>query len=148
MSAAFHVRESRRSDLAALLAVWRRAVAATHDFVTAADRAAIDRAVAEDYLPGAKLLVVVDTDGAPVAFLGGSDREVESLFVDPSVHRRGVGRMLIASFAQSGDGELRVEVNEQNDGARAFYEKLGFRVVGRSGLDRQGRPYPLLQLTR
>jgi putative acetyltransferase len=84
----------------------------------------------------------------PVAFLGGSGREIESLFVDPSAHGRGVGRLLTEAFDATGEGELRVEVNEQNHGARAFYERLGFRVIGRSPLDGQGRPYPLLQLAR
>jgi len=55
---------------------------------------------------------------------------------------------LVETFARSRKGQLRVDVNEQNAGASAFYESMGFQVAGRSPLDRQGRPYPLLHLVR
>ena len=108
----------------------------------------IDRIVAGDYLPGADLLLAVDEHDRPLAFLGASGREIESLFVDPSVHRQGVGTLLLEEFARGGEGELMVEVNEQNHGARRFYERRGFRVTGRLDEDRDGRPYPLLLLAR
>ena len=41
-----------------------------------------------------------------------------------------------------------VDVNEQNHGAVGFYRHIGFEVTGRSDLDDQGRPYPLLHLRR
>jgi putative acetyltransferase len=148
VSAAFRLRASRADDVPQLLEVWRRSVDATHDFLGSEDRAAIDRIVAEEYLPSAELTVAVDGDDMPVAFLGGSAREIESLFVDPSVHGRGVGRLLVEEFAGRGEGPLRVDVNEQNPGARAFYERLGFRVAARSPTDGEGRPYPLLHMVR
>ena len=148
MNSSFSVRSSRADDVPKLLEVWRRSVDATHDFLTSEDRATIDRIVAEDYLPSAKLMVAADADDEPVAFLGANGREIESLFVDPSVHGRGVGRLLVEQFASLGEGELRVDVNEQNAGACAFYERLGFRVSGRSPNDGDGRPYPLLHLVR
>jgi putative acetyltransferase len=40
-----------------------------------------------------------------------------------------------------------VDVNEQNEQALGFYRHLGFEVVGRSPLDGQGKPYPLLHMT-
>ena len=148
MTGAFSIRRSQPADVPALLRIWRRSVDATHDFLSGEDRAAIDRAVAHDYLPFAQFLVAIDPEGAPVGFLGSTGREIDSLFVDPAVHGRGVGRLLVESFARSAVGSLRVEVNEQNAGACAFYERLGFRVTGRSPLDGQGRAYPLLQLER
>ena len=39
-----------------------------------------------------------------------------------------------------------MDVNEQNSAARGFYEACGFAVEGRSELDDQGRPYPLLHM--
>jgi len=148
VSSPFRVRSSRPDDVLRLLEVWRRSVYATHNFLSTGDRAAIDRIVAEDYLPSAELMVAADADDTPVAFLGGRGREIESLFVDPSVHGRGVGRLLVEQFASLGEGELRVDVNEQNAGACAFYERLGFRVSGRSPTDGDGRPYPLVHLVR
>jgi putative acetyltransferase len=148
VSEGFRVRASRADDVAHLLGVWRRAVDATHDFLSNEDRSAIDRIVAEDYLPSAKLMVAANLDDVPVAFLGGSGDEIESLFVDPSVYGQGVGRLLVEHFASGREGQLRVDVNEQNSGARAFYERVGFRVAGRSAHDGEGRPYPLLHLVR
>ncbi|MGY0625916.1 MAG: GNAT family N-acetyltransferase, partial [Paraglaciecola chathamensis] len=40
----------------------------------------------------------------------------------------------------------KVDVNEQNPKALGFYQRIGFKVVGRSELDGQGKPYPLLHL--
>ena len=48
--------------------------------------------------------------------------------------------------AQALHDELTVDVNEQNSVARSFYEACGFVVEGRSELDDQGRPYPLLHM--
>ena len=144
----FLVRQSRPDDVHDLLEVWRRAVDATHDFLSAEDRVAIDAIVAKDYLPAASLLLAVDGKDKPVAFLGGCEGEIESLFVDPSVHGRGAGRLLVEAFASRGSGPLTVDVNEQNAGARRFYERLGFRVTGRSPTDGEGRAYPLLHLAR
>jgi putative acetyltransferase len=58
---------------------------------------------------------------------------------------RGVGRQLVR-HARSLWPELTVDVNEQNDAARRFYAACGFVVAGRSELDEQGRPYPLLHM--
>jgi putative acetyltransferase len=126
----------------------RRAVAATHDFVSAEDRVAIDRIVGEDYLPNADLLLAVDEQDRPLAFLGANGTEIESLFVDPALHGQGVGTLLVEEFARGAEAALTVEVNEQNLGARRFYERRGFRVTGRLDHDRDGRPYPLLLLAR
>jgi putative acetyltransferase len=144
----FSVRKGQASDVARLLEVWRRAVAATHDFLAPDDRDAIEPIVAREYLPNADLLVAADEDDRAVAFLGGTGREIDSLFVDPQVHGHGVGTMLMDAFDALGTGELTVEVNEQNDAARRFYERRGFRVVQRFPDDRQGRPYPLLRMVR
>ena len=144
----YSVRRSRASDVPQLLEVWRCAVAATHDFVPAEDREAFDRIVSTEYLPTADLLVAADENDRAVAFLGGTGREIDSLFVHPEAHGLGIGTMLMDEFAALGAGELRVEVNEQNDTARRFYERRGFRVVERFPDDRQGRPYPLLRMVR
>jgi len=65
------------------------------------------------------------------------------LFVDPDFHGRGIGRQLV-EHVQSERPGLIVEVNEDNPGAVAFYERLGFEITGRSDLDSEGNPHPLL----
>jgi putative acetyltransferase len=43
---------------------------------------------------------------------------------------------------------MTTDVNEQNAQAVGFYEHMGFTRTGRSPLDGQGRPYPLIHLAR
>lgn len=72
-------------------------------------------------------------------------KRVEMLFVDPAFQRRGVGRALL-DFARQRWPRLFLDVNEQNNAAARFYFKYGFVIIGRSELDGQGKPYPLLHL--
>jgi putative acetyltransferase len=100
-----------------------------------------------DYLASSEseFWVVCNDSGAIMGFLGMRLNIMESLFIAPEFHRRGAGRQLVR-HAQAMHGELTVDVNEQNAAARLFYEACGFVAIGRSELDGQGRPYPLLHL--
>lgn len=42
--------------------------------------------------------------------------------------------------------KMTTDVNEQNSQAVGFYERMGFRRAGRSEVDGEGRPYPLIHL--
>jgi putative acetyltransferase len=139
------IRPSRPEDAPALFAIWLAAVRSTHDFLTEGDIRFYAGLVRDQYLPSAQLLVAVDGGDAPVGFMGMTKRKIDTLFVDPAWHGKGIGRALIARALESGP-DLTVDVNEQNRAARAFYEHLGFRQVGRSALDDSGRPFPLLHL--
>ena len=136
------LRPSTPVDADELVEIWRRAVDASHDFLTPEDRAAIDP-LAADYIRTAQLLVAT-RDGTPVAFMGVTGRTIDSLFIDPSAQGTGIGRLLADTVARP----ATVAVNEKNDSAVAFYRRLGFLVVGRSKTDDEGRPYPLLHLRR
>lgn len=109
------------------------------------DIAALRPLVREQYLPSATLLGAVDARGKWLAFMGTSGDELEALFVHPDCHRRGLGRAL-AEHAMHELGATRVDVNEQNPGAVAFYERLGFTVNGHSPTDAQGHPFPILHM--
>lgn len=71
--------------------------------------------------------------------------QVDTLFVDPVFHRRGIGRALL-DFTRRDYPCIFLDVNEQNSAAAHFYARYGFTTIGRSELDGQGRPYPLLHL--
>lgn len=141
----FQLRQAKQSDLARNYEIWRTAVEATHHFLDAANREAIGKMVVEDYLPNAELMVAVDGDDLSHAFLGTTENNVDALFVHADSRGMGLGRLLLESF-RKGKDVVTVDVNEQNPGAAGFYERLEFKVTGRSELDDQGRPYPILHM--
>lgn len=139
------IRPARPSDWPELAALWRRSVEATHHFLQPSDLEAIDAAMLRAYLPAMRELWLLEREGRVAGFRGGDALRVEMLFVDPPFFGQGVGTALLR-HACAGRRRVELDVNEQNTGARAFYARLGFRVCGRSPVDSDGRPYPLLHL--
>lgn len=140
------IRLSKDTDAPVLLDIWRRAVRATHHFLTAEDFVAIEAMVANDYLPITTFWIAAGADDRPVGFMGLSGAHIDSLFVDPDRHGAGIGRLLVGHAVQLA-GPLTVDVNAQNPQAVGFYRHLGFGETGRSDCDNAGRPYPLLHLS-
>ena len=136
------MRPSQPDDAADLLRIWCDSVDATHHFLSAEDRASIEPLVA-DYVREASLLVATK-DGRPVGFMGVTGQNIDSLFLAPEAHGIGIGRLLTERVPRP----TTVEVNEQNEGAVAFYRRMGFAQTGRSPTDEDGRPYPLLHMRR
>ena len=127
-----------------LVDIWRSAVAATHDFLTEADRAAIESKLASDYFPAVSL-TVAELDGKLVGFSGVLEGNLEMLFIDDSYRGKGIGTMLL-NHAIAEQSVTKVDVNEQNIQAAEFYRRRGFHVISRSETDDAGLPYPLLHL--
>lgn len=138
------LRPSRPTDGDALVDLWRRAVDATHDFLSAEDRQAIDTEVA-GFLPQAPLVVAVDDQDRPQGFMLIDGSHMEALFIDPDVRGTGIGRQLLL-HAVGLHPQLTTDVNAQNAQAVGFYQRMGFTEAGRSPVDSQGRPYPLIHL--
>ena len=138
------IRPSTSTDGDRVLAIWRDAVDATHTFLKPEDRLALDELVS-GFLPKAPLWLAVDPDDRPVAFMLINDGHMEALFVDPTVRGKGVGAALVR-HGSALHPHMTTDVNEQNEQAIGFYERMGFVQVGRSALDGQGRPYPLVHL--
>ena len=143
------IRLAAVDDRVPMLELWERAVRATHHFLDDAKIAELRPAVVDVLASDALQWWVVETADGVVAFLGLVSNSVEALFIDPGSHGRGIGRLLMDHAQQLNAGSaLLVDVNEENDGALAFYRRLGFEVVGRSATDGDGRPYPLLHMRR
>lgn len=156
--AVLRIRRATVSDHEALAALWRRSVEATHHFLTAVEVERLFHDVLHVYLPGVETVWLAEFlcaagpaptsgDSGPAGFIGCNGAHVEMLFVEPARFRRGVGQSLLA-HAGAGRVRLTLDVNEENPQALAFYQRQGFRIVGRSPLDGQGRPYPLLHMER
>ncbi len=97
------------------------------------------------FLPEAPLWVAANTQDQPIAFMLLTGEHMDALFVDPDVRGCGVGKLLI-EHALSLTPKLTTNVNEQNEQAVGFYQRMGFNVTGRSETDDLGQPYPLLNL--
>jgi putative acetyltransferase len=144
-SSVMTIRAATPADHAKLLEIWLRSVRATHTFLTEADIQRLLPLVRDAALPALELWVLCGEDSTPIGFLGLEGAKVEALFLAPEWCRRGGGRMLL-DHARRLKGRLTVDVNEQNPEAVRFYQACGFTIVGRSPLDGDGRPFPLLHL--
>ena len=83
-------------------------------------------------------LVADDGDGVVgyiLAHWDGEESEILNLAVHPEQRRRGIARRLVEEavvrLTAEGVRMVFLEVRESNEGARAFYDGLGFRQMGR-----------------
>ncbi|MFC5062439.1 acetyltransferase [Actinomycetospora atypica] len=138
------IRDAVEDDREVLVGIWRRAVEATHHFLTAE---AVDgyEGQVRAALPRAAVRVATGPDDEVVGFLAGSGGEIDMLFVDPAVHGTGAGTALLADAAAH-HPILTLDVNEQNPAARAWYRRRGFVETGRDEVDGDGSPYPVIHL--
>ena len=136
--------EACREDYEALAGVWERSVRATHHFLKEEDIRHFRERIVGCYFPQVELWKYVE-GGSICGFVGLSDM-IEMLFVEPAWFRRGIGSRLL-TFAVKERGMTRVDVNEQNPGALAFYRAHGFEPVSRSDTDSEGNPFPIIHLS-
>ncbi|WP_421238082.1 acetyltransferase [Aeromonas jandaei] len=134
-----------RADYPALIALWEASVRATHHFLPEAEILALKPLILEHYFDAVTLHCARTEEGHIAGFSGVHEGKLEMLFVAPEARGGGVGRLLVQHAISQCDATL-VDVNEQNEQAVGFYQKMGFAVTGRSPLDGQGKPYPLLHM--
>jgi len=129
-----------------MLDVWLRAATVTQDFLSDEHVSSMKGSV-EYYLESSipEIWVLSSESRGPVGFIGMSGSHIDALFLAPDFQRCGWGRRLVAHVSV-GRSELTVNVTEQNQGARRFYENCGFVVVERSELEYMGKSYPQLHM--
>ena len=137
-----HVEES---DYPELLEVWENSVRATHGFLTEEDIAFLRPLILEQYFDAVDLRCARDEQGKIFGFCGVAASKLEMLFVLPECRGQGIGSLL-CNHAIEILGVAQVDVNEQNPQAIGFYKHIGFRIRGRSAVDGQGKPFPLLHM--
>lgn len=85
--------------------------------------------------------VLVADDGTPIGFAAILPRndgniELDGLFVDPALFRKGTGRALVDAVAEaaraSGARSIHVVANRN---VLAFYEAVGFETIGEIGTE-------------
>lgn len=145
MSTSMTIRQYHPDDRDKLVDIWLRSVRETHNFLTEDDILSLLPLVRDTVLNQLELWVLCSCLGEPIGFAGLAGSSLEGLFLDPHWTGQGGGKLLLIHTRQL-KGPLTVDVNEQNPVALKFYESNGFQIVGRSPVDRGGRPFPLLHL--
>lgn len=138
------IEQAKTRDHSTLISLWEASVRATHHFLPEEEIDVLKPLILEHYFAAVDLVCARDDTGI-AGFCGVHDGNIEMLFLAPEARGRGIGRLLVA-HAISRQGATRVDVNEQNVQALGFYQRMGFVVTGRSPLDGQGKPYPLLHM--
>lgn len=136
------------NDHPRLLEVWEASVRATHDFVSEEKIGHLRNLIIEKrYFYRSDMFCVRDSSGAVSGFAGVTGDSLDMLFLHPSIIGTGAGKTLM-QYAITVKGVSRLDVNEQNETARGFYEHFGFEITGRSETDDNGEPFPLLHMMR
>lgn len=130
------IRKYQPADCEDVLKVWAKASALAHPFLSKEFIELERHNIPKVYLPNAETWVW-EADGRVVGFISLLGNEVGAIFVDPEFHRTGIGQALI-DRARALRGDLEVEVFKRNLSGRAFYEKLGFKLMHQKVHDQTG----------
>ncbi|MCP3942174.1 MAG: GNAT family N-acetyltransferase [Desulfobacteraceae bacterium] len=128
-----------------LIEVWESSVRASHDFIQEEDIKFLKPLIFEQYFDAVELKCIKNAKGKILGFSGVAGGNLEMLFIAPQSRGQGIGSAL-CNYAIENCDVTKVDVNEQNPQATAFYYHMGFRLIGRSPLDGQGKPFPLLHM--
>ena len=143
--ASLAIHPAREEDYDEITRVWEESVRATHSFVSPEDIERLRPLVREELLPKADVVYTRDDEGRISAFAGVVGDKIEMIFASPRYFDKGLGKLLFW-HAVCEMGGTRLDVNEGNEKAVNFYMRQGCKVVGRSPVDGQGNPYPILHL--
>lgn len=134
------------SDFHKLLTIWEASVRATHDFLNPDDILFFKNIIQQyNAFSLVELTCILDEHNKILGFMGIAANKLEMLFLDPAARGKGLGKQLMLHAFEVYQ-ITKVDVNEQNEPARQFYEHFGFKVQSRSPLDGTGKPYPILHM--
>ena len=140
-------KEDRNENLIQeLVKVWENSVRVTHKFLSNGEILEIKKYVPETLRNVSCLIVETDELENPIAFMGIQDNKLEMLFIASLYRGKGIGKKMLL-YGKENYGVNNLTVNEDNPEAKGFYEHMGFKVYGRSVLDDQGNPYPVLYMS-
>lgn len=104
------------------------------DYVSQPDRTMLVAMTSKNELAGVLYMLIRSASRAPIV-LPALVAEIDSLVVDRSARRQGVGTRLVRAALQwardQGAARTELGVYEFNDEARAFWESVGFQTLSR-----------------
>lgn len=139
------IRIATSEDYSRIMEIWESAVKATHHFLAEEDFNYFKEAIPRDYLPNLEVYVIIENE-KPQGFASVSEGNLEMLFIHNDMRGKGLGKLLY-QFMKEKTGLTKVDVNEQNLQAIGFYEKIGFKQIGRSEKDGSGKDYPIIHMS-
>jgi ribosomal protein S18 acetylase RimI-like enzyme len=121
----------RPGDVPAVVRLWRRSRTAAQPWLEERmghtpedDLAFFNGHIARDN----DVWVAVDPS-LVVGFLAVKGAQLNYLYVDPPAQKRGIGTLLMDKARALSPAGLTLYTHQRNAGARAFYERRGFRAV-------------------
>ena len=88
-----------------------------------------------------KVYLAIDTESDTVAGLLALDgSRLDQLYIHNDYQKMGIGRRLLNRAKELSPGKLELFTFEVNKNARAFYEKHGFKIVGRGFENEENLP--------
>lgn len=141
----FEVKSRTTALINKLLDVWENSVKATHLFLSTEEINNIKKYVPQAVENIEHLIIVESEDNIPIGFMGIEKQKLEMLFIIDNERGKGIGKQLL-NYGIENYNVNELTVNEQNPGAKGFYEHMGFKVYKRSELDEQGNQYPILYM--
>ena len=139
------VKERTDNLINQLLEVWEDSVKETHTFLSNEEIENIKKYVPQALSSISNLIIGIDENENPIAFMGIEENKLEMLFIKSSERRKGIGKQLL-NYGIENYSVNDLAVNEDNLQAKGFYEHMGFKVYKRNELDEQGNHYPILYM--
>lgn len=121
------IRRAEQGESDAIALLLRRVMKTCLPYLPDLHTPAEDRAFVRDRM-FARCAVWVAAGATIHGFCAFRDGWVDQLYVDPAMHRRGLGARLLAQ-AKAAHPQLQLWVFQRNRPAIAFYEAQGFRLV-------------------
>lgn len=121
------IREYKRTDLDAIMAIWLDSNIKAHDFIPASYWARNLALVRNRYLPASTTFVYEENDEILGFISLLDDSFIGALFVAADHQGQGVGTALIKQV-QKGCDSLSLSVYAKNKKAVAFYDRCGFGI--------------------
>jgi putative acetyltransferase len=124
----FTIRMYEAEDLNDVLDAWESASLLAHPFLSKEFMDQERQDIPTVYMPIAETWVA-ECGGKAVGFIALIGNEVGAIFVQPAFHGKGIGLALM-NKAQLLRGDLELEVFEENEIGRRFYDRYGFEYTG------------------
>ena len=88
-----------------------------------------------------KVYLAIDKQsGTVVGILAINESQLNQLYIHTDYQRTGIGSRLLNLSKELSPGKLRLFTFEANKKARAFYEKHGFKIIGRGFENEENLP--------